>query len=486
MIVMNTIVGGDNDIASRHVLGVILNQLRLKPHSTFLLSTGSTPLRLYQLMGEAVRMKKASFSKAMSFNLDEYLGLGRNRPQSYNSFMWNNLFSKIDILQKNVSIPLSRPKNAKNYCKEYEKKINNSVIDLAIIGIGENGHIGFNEPGTPFSSVTHVADLSKSTIKANSRFFRSPEMVPKKAITVGLNTIMNAKKIILLAFGAKKARAVKLALEGKISEKVPASILQKHNDVTFVLDKNAASLIKHAQIEPPTIGGVKMYSEINLPRGKRIMFFSPHPDDAPISSGALLSALSGNNSVYEVIMTTGHKAVINGKNKNQRIRIREAETKEESKILGTKAVFLKSDFYDNENGISKNDSKRIRNLIDKIKPDIILVPQKTDPHPTHILSRMSVLEILPRGIDIWEYETAWGQFSHNEFNAFFEFSQNLMNKKLRAIKKHKSQLERTRFDIAAKNMGEMRGIIITEQILDYGDTPLKTKKYLELYDIKKN
>ena len=238
------VVAENSSIASMDIAGIVQEQLEKNPNSVLLLPTGSTPLRVYKRLSEMAETGTISFSKAKTFNLDEYLGIKKSHPESYHSFMWKNFFGKIDIKKKNVSIPESNPKNANLFCKRYEEKIKKAGLDLALLGIGINGHIGFNEPGTSFDSKTHVTNLTKLTIKTNSRFFKSEKDVPTQAITAGIKTIMKAKKVVLMAFGKNKAKAIRNALEGKISEKVPASILQKHNNAIFILDKEAASLLK--------------------------------------------------------------------------------------------------------------------------------------------------------------------------------------------------------------------------------------------------
>ncbi len=479
------IVADNAGIASRHVAGIVCRQLEKNPDSVFLLPTGSTPLKVYCLLAEMVEAGKASFSRARTFNLDEYLGIEKSHPESYHSFMWKNFFGKIDVKKGSVSIPAPKPLDAKQFCKRYEERISKAGLDLALLGIGKNGHIGFNEPGTGFSSKTHVASLLKSTINANSRFFKSEKDVPTQAITAGMKTITGAKKIILMAFGKGKARAVRDALEKKPGKQVPASVLQLHKNSIFVLDKEAASLLKKTKFKPPVIEGIKLYSRINLPQKKRIAFFSPHPDDAAISSGGLLSALAEKNTVFEIIMTTGHRAIDGGKELEQRIKTREKETRAEAKILGTRPVFLRCRFYDSGN-VEEADLKKIRALIKKISPEIAFVPQRNDKHPTHLLARKTALASMPHNIELWSYETPWGLFSHRKFNAVFEFSKKGMGKKLKAVRKHKSQTERTRFDTAVENLGGFRRIVITEQLFSqHGKKPLETKPFLELYNISK-
>ena len=214
-----------------------LNLVKEKPNAILGLATGSTPVGVYQKLSEAYRNKEVSFKNVKSFNLDEYLGLPEGHDQSYKFFMYDNLFKNIDIDLKNTNFP--------SVSNNYDSLIEQSGgIDLQILGIGRDGHIAFNEPNTSFESMTHIADLTKETIEDNSRFFNSIDEVPTKAVTMGLSTIMKSKKIVLLAFGKNKAQAIKDTIEGPINEKCPASILQRHKDVTIYCDLEAASLLK--------------------------------------------------------------------------------------------------------------------------------------------------------------------------------------------------------------------------------------------------
>lgn len=202
---------------------------------TFGLATGSSPLTLYSNMINS----DLNFEKMTSINLDEYVGLTPDNDQSYHYFMQQNLFNKKPF--KKSYIPDGTTHDVAATCKAYDQIIKDNPIDVQLLGIGRNGHIAFNEPGTPFDSTTHEVKLTKNTIKANSRFFDKIEDVPKSAICMGIANIMSAKKIVLLAFGAKKASAIKKTVEGSITEEMPASILQKHPDVTIICDEAAAA-----------------------------------------------------------------------------------------------------------------------------------------------------------------------------------------------------------------------------------------------------
>lgn len=217
----------------------------IEPGKVLGLATGSTPLGLYQRMVKDHKENGTSYKQIKSFNLDEYVGLPITHPESYYAFMHRNLFDHIDILEENTHVPSGLGEDLEAQARHYDEMIAESPVDVQLLGIGSDGHIAFNEPGTAFDSGTHVTDLAESTIKDNCRFFDNDiTKVPTQAVTQGIGTIMKAKSILLIATGANKAQAVKDMIEGPIDEKCPASILQKHPDVTVIVDEAAASLLK--------------------------------------------------------------------------------------------------------------------------------------------------------------------------------------------------------------------------------------------------
>jgi glucosamine-6-phosphate deaminase len=230
---MQIFVEKDYNAVSEKASEIILNCIRENPRIVLGLATGSTPEKTYKLIAQNYKKNKLSFKEVKTFNLDEYLGLENSHKQSYHSFMKKNLFNKIDINIKNTFFPTEFISPGK-----YEQQIkDNGGIDLQILGIGRNGHIGFNEPYSSFKSKTRKVSLTKTTIKDNSRFFTNRKEVPVMAVTMGINTIMQAKKIILLASGKNKQKAVLNLITNKISNKNPASILWTHKNVIFLIDK---------------------------------------------------------------------------------------------------------------------------------------------------------------------------------------------------------------------------------------------------------
>lgn len=212
------------------------------------LATGSTPEGLYKHLIE--KKEEISFKNATTFNLDEYVGLGKNDPNSYHFYMNDKLFNHIDIKKENTHLPNGTAKDLKQECRDYEDAIREvGFVDVQILGIGLNGHIGFNEPGTPFTSRTHVVNLDESTRNANVRFFQSIEEVPRQAITMGIETIMESKEILLLISGKEKAHSLARLMKGPVDEQFPASILHKHAHVEIIADEAALSGVENIYIE---------------------------------------------------------------------------------------------------------------------------------------------------------------------------------------------------------------------------------------------
>lgn len=242
---MEIIIKETYEEMSKAAAKVVAQVINSKPNAVLGLATGSTPLGLYQ---ELVRMHKEEgldFSQVTTFNLDEYVGLPSSHPQSYHYFMRENLFRHINIPAQNIYIPSGTTDNYQAFCQWYEQRIREcGGIDLQVLGIGTDGHIAFNEPGSSLGSRTRIKTLAKQTIQDNARFFERPEDVPIYAITMGVGTILEARKIILLANGQKKAEAVAAAIEGPVTSMCTASALQLHRDTTVFLDRPAASKLK--------------------------------------------------------------------------------------------------------------------------------------------------------------------------------------------------------------------------------------------------
>ncbi len=230
---------------ARAAADLIAAQIKEKPDSVLGLATGSTPLETYALLAKLCAEGKLDFSRVRTFNLDEYAGLDGSDPHSYTYFMNENLFSKINIKKENVHIPNGAAADLALECENYDKLIEkNGGIDLQLLGLGYDGHIGFNEPGDGFIKKTHTVTLDRSTIDANSRFFAGADEVPKTALTMGIKPIMNAKKILLIISGADKKEMLQKALYGPVTPRVPASVLQRHKDLTVIYTNEGSLILK--------------------------------------------------------------------------------------------------------------------------------------------------------------------------------------------------------------------------------------------------
>ncbi|MBP7639060.1 MAG: glucosamine-6-phosphate deaminase [Kiritimatiellae bacterium] len=238
---MDIILCPNAEEASLRAAALITNAVRARPATVLGLATGSTPLRLYQALIQACR-DGLDFSRVRTFNLDEYYGVAPDHPQSYRRFMNEHLFSHLNLKPANTHVPDGLARDVAAHCAAYEAEMRAAGgVDIQVLGIGSDGHIGFNEPGSSLASRTRLVALTPQTVSDNARFFATVDEVPRHAISMGIGTILEAKRCIMLGFGANKAKAVRAALEGGVSQFTPASALQMHPDTTVFLDEAAAA-----------------------------------------------------------------------------------------------------------------------------------------------------------------------------------------------------------------------------------------------------
>ena len=242
---MNVRVYPNSELAGRAAAVLIAGEVIEKPNSVLGLATGSTPLPVY---GELIRMYNegiVDFGRVTTYNLDEYVGLAPSHPCSYRRFMQENLFDHINVRPDRIHIPNGLAKDVVAECKEYDEAIADAGrLDIQLLGLGANGHIGFNEPAADFTTSSYCVKLTEQTLKDNRRFFEEDAVMPTHALTMGIASIMQAKRIVLVATGKNKAQAVKAMVEGNVDPMVPASILQMHRHATIILDEEAASLLR--------------------------------------------------------------------------------------------------------------------------------------------------------------------------------------------------------------------------------------------------
>ncbi len=240
---MKVIITENYDEMSRKAGEIVTEIVKNNPNAVLGLATGSSPIGMYDYMVKEHISNGVSYANVSSVNLDEYIGLDADNENSYAFFMSKYLFDRVDIDKKNTNLPNGKAVDKQAECDRYNTLLETMKQDVQVLGIGSNGHIGFNEPGTSLDSVTHVVDLTENTIKDNSRLFDDISQVPTQAFSMGIKNIMNAKSIILQASGKNKAEAIKGLVKGKIDISLPASVLQLHPFVTVIIDKDAASLL---------------------------------------------------------------------------------------------------------------------------------------------------------------------------------------------------------------------------------------------------
>ncbi len=239
---MKVIITENYDEMSKTAASIITELVKNNPNAILGLATGSSPIGTYKNMAKDCK-NGVSYKNVSTVNLDEYVGLTADHDQSYAYFMRTNLFDNLDIDQKNTHLPCGSAADLQKECDRYNALLDTMKQDVQVLGLGSNGHIGFNEPDTPFDSVTHLVDLTESTIKDNSRLFKSIDEVPRQALSMGIKNIMQAKSILMVVSGKNKAEALRGMVKGEVTPALPASVLQLHPFVTVVCDKDAASLL---------------------------------------------------------------------------------------------------------------------------------------------------------------------------------------------------------------------------------------------------
>ena len=567
---IRTIIVRDHDELGRLVAARIAEVIRERSaaggRAVLGLATGSTPVGVYRELIRLHREEGLGFSEVVTFNLDEYYPMDPGSIHSYHRFMWENFFSRIDIRPENVHLPrgdLPRDR-MDDECRRYEDAIREAGgIDLQLLGIGRTGHIGFNEPGSGLDSRTRIITLDLVTRKDGAADFFGEENVPREAVTMGVATILEAREIVILATGEHKAHIVRRAVEGEVDHEVAATFLQRHPVTTFYLDQAAGAYLTRVAT-PWLLGGVewttplavravtwlsrqtrkailkltqrdyaehrlsslvaahgspgvlnglifnqlgaKIRGRSKLARGRRIVCFSPHPDDDVISMGGILRKLVENeNAITVAYMTSGNLAVFDhdvrrhldflgrvagergiaertviqlvtrveeflaakrpGDVDIQEVRdikrmIRESEAVAGLRTLGLEegaARFLDLPFYQTgkvrKDPIGPADVAIVRALLDELRPDLIFVAgDLSDPHGTHRMCKEAIdtaLEELEAAggtrPEVWLYRGAWQEWSVTEATWLVPLSQEELRLKIQAIFKHQSQKDTAPF-----------------------------------------
>jgi glucosamine-6-phosphate deaminase len=482
---MKTIVTRDYRELSRVASILVLNHLVDQPDAVLGVPAGDTPRGLYRELAKASEDLRVDFSRVRVFDIDEFRGVGPRDAHSLSAMVRREFVAPLGVPPANVTLLTG---DGHGYLDAIEKA---GGLDLLLLGIGANGHIAFNEPGTPFGERLHVSRLAPESRRAQVAAFGSIGAVPEEALTLGPTDLLAAKRILLLASGMSKADAVFGLVAGPISESLPASILRTHPNCTVIVDRDAASRLAETATVREELLPLTLMRPGHFEAGGPVLVFSPHPDDSSISCGGTLALLRRRRSVVTAVCVTGHRAAIPETTAEDRRRIRAREATREAEILGAEARFLDLRFYDGDGAFRSDDAETVRRLLGEIRPEIVIAPSAGDRHPTHRTCRHLVLEAARRflledrtvsSLEFWEFEGPWALFGRDEFNVVVVVPDDAAKVKSRAIRAHRSQIDRKRYDLAAESLATFRAITTPESKLGaFGQGALDLGAHVEVF-----
>lgn len=426
------------------------------------LATGNSPKYFYSALAKQFAIFESEKERLRFFHLDEFLDCSDSL--TYSEELKNGPLSNWSIKEAQFFPWKVESKDPDSICLTMASQWHSHPRKICILGIGENGHIGFNEPGSTLASTARKIDLADTTRAALSDRFGG-ESVPNFGIGFGIADILAADKILLFASGAAKAKIVARALHGEISPECPASFLRLHNNVDVFLDEAAASAYLH---EPELYSEEKVALSTESTVDGNILFLSPHPDDTSISAGGFLARHAEKNLVKTINLYSGHRSEIPNTNTEGRVEIRKKEAEAEAKALNIAMEFPQLKGYDDDYSLLDEDIEYLVEQVKSSEAKHIFVPWIHDPHPAHRATTALLFKALenvqaPSGLRIWFYETPWGLFRPGEMNTFVALSKDETITKLKAIGMHQSQVQRSAYDYAADALTRLRSVVSLEQ-----------------------
>ena len=472
---------------------LILNEVLARQRLVLGLATGQTPRGLYQSLIKARHDLGFDPTALETFHLDEYLGLSSADPGSMAQDLIQHFLEPLGVpLAQRHFVPGTAMDHAAA-CENYEREIAEAGgLDVQILGIGRNGHIAFNEPGTPFDQLTHVSTLTDSTRAANAAQFPN-QTPPTQAMTMGPRSILNAKHILLLASGESKADAIYQMVCGPLSEACPASVLRLHPHCTLVLDQAAASKLQFPLPDYASLELETFAPTVSLPPScQRVLVASPHPDDASISCGGTLARLQKSGSALHLVsMTSGHRADIPGaETPAERTEVRRQEGALEARRLNAEFTALNLPFYERSYLPGQGDIAAFLQLLEQWQPTAVFSTAPEDRHPAHRASALVVQEAVrqyiqrhQRPLEIWFYEGPWHVFDRDAFNVAVGLEPDDLALKMLGVLAHQSQVSRRRYDVAAEALARFRAITVPEaRLASFGEGPsAELGEHIELF-----
>jgi glucosamine-6-phosphate deaminase len=427
------------------------------------LASGASFAPFFRTLRERVEAGAANFDGVLFHHLDEFEGVTPAVPGSLAREIATTLFPDADP-RRGAFHPIDT--TASNPAEAHERAL--SDCDLALLGIGRNGHLAFNEPGTPLSSRTHVTTLHDATRAAHAEAFDG-RPVPERALTAGVQTILGAREIVFVATGATKAAAVLRALCGPIGPACPASAIRLHDRVTILLDEAAAGELE-ASLPVGATPSLELRARTGSATSPATLVLAPHPDDASISCGGLLASMPRDVPRVIVTFSTGARA-IPGLPPDGARDLRERESAEEARILGAAVRFLRAAGYDSAS-FEPADSDALLALLEELSPTRVLLPARGDPHPTHRLCRLVAEDAINRWralsrspLEVWTYEGPWFLLDQDAINVLQRIDPVAHGQKQRGVLAHASQIARVPFHDGAAALERLRALAFSESHL---------------------
>lgn len=474
------VIRGDTEQNVYHkVSTILLAHVMEKPDLVVSVFAGTPAFGLYRVITERATAEKVNFGRVRFVVLDELVTTDGQAP--FRASLKSLLFDPLGVPDANT-VWFNPAADHASEVARIASHVQVVGIDVSLLSVDSRGHIGFHTAGADQESRCGIIPVENCARWKTDRAF-----------SLGLRDLWASEVVLLFSVGLMSAGIIHDLVEGTVEPARPASILQRHNHVFLVGEGESLSRIEKPDLVAGYYAGLYIVDSSNTPKGRSVLVVSPHPDDAPISVGGAMAMLSPANRLTTAVMSTGHRAHIMGKRRDERIALRESEVVRESRILGTQPRFLRLPFYERSYEVTEEDIRLFLELVEEVKPDWFFLPQARDAHPAHIASRKVALEGLKRYrrpregvLDVWTYEGPWALFGKDEFQALFSIPGAAFERKLQAIRCHETQIERTPYDVAADALARMRSSLVPESALvGFGNKPPRLEPYVEIYGVER-
>jgi glucosamine-6-phosphate deaminase len=479
---IRVVAAPDEERVHRQVATLLLAAVIERPDLVLSVFAGTPAFALYRQLTERAASEGVDFSRVRFVVFDELVRSGA----PFHAVLQERLFGPLAVPPENVIAFDPGAERAAEVAR-IRAWLRVAGIAVALLSVDSRGHIGFHvatDAGPPAAAAA-VGGSSAGILPVENR----DRWGTAEAFSLGLDDVARSGRVLLFACGKNLAAIVQQLVEGAFEPGRPISILQRHERVTLAADRAALSEANRTDRLTGQHGGLYILDSSDPPRGRRVLVVSPHPDDASISAGGLMALLAPHNRLVTAVMSTGHRSFIPATQRADRIALREREVTEESRLLGSEPRFLRLPFYDANYEVGDRDREIFGALVAEVEPDWVLLPHAGDPHPAHVASRRVALEVLggaargtARRVQLWSYEGPWALFGRGGFDAIVPVPRPFFEQKVAAIRAHRSQVERTPYDVAAESLARMRAALVPEsELAGFGARPPRLEPYVELY-----